>query len=394
MSYFCTAANAATWRFLDVAFPTASHENEILFLFLLVAIFLILDTSCSPLVLCNECLLTWGTWSNLFLTACFCRQPSRSHLRILNRRRLGRSNWERGRTVEALKMPTYLCHGFRWHRRAIRIFVILQNLDDAAPDWIIGRATSSAILSELHELYKFLPEPLAPETPPTPKAKPEIHHDDDLSLPPPRVPPSEDHVLLHSWSAVKLLEEYDPDDLTRVSRPYAYVADYVVRIDLSVDVVGEMAKYESTVGKTNGWFGKLKDELQDGEEIRWFIVVCGDENRDAPTEDGESSHTESVLESTRRTITPFEGLDFGFDKPPETPQVLPPPISSLNEPSIFKTESSSERPSTSNGPSIGGGPDAFPEPVTPKRLKKRKSVAAGLRKMFGKKKDEMAKSND
>jgi hypothetical protein len=35
-------------------------------------------------------------------------------------------------------MPTYLIHGFRWPRNQIRIHVILQNIDDAAPEWLIG----------------------------------------------------------------------------------------------------------------------------------------------------------------------------------------------------------------------------------------------------------------
>ena len=126
------------------------------------------------------------------------------------------------------------------------------------------------------------------------------------------------------WSAVKLLEEYDPADLGSVSRPHAYVADYVVQVDLSVSVSDEMQRYEERVrsrkrnnfaedvddppmffapppdkktktakssrsggggGTSNGgWFEKLRDQLQRGEDIRWYVVVNGDEVRDWPDE--------------------------------------------------------------------------------------------------------------
>ncbi|EEU40370.1 uncharacterized protein NECHADRAFT_105910 [Fusarium vanettenii 77-13-4] len=195
-------------------------------------------------------------------------------------------------------MPTYLCHGFRWHRRAIRIYVILNDLEDAASNWIIGPATSSSIIDQFYTSYDFLPEVAPPqqEASVSIKAKKDDEHlDDDLSLPPSRVPPEHDGVLMHSWSAVKLLEEYDPEDITTPCRPYAYVADYVVRVDLSVDVAGEMAKYYEKMAGEDGWIVKLRDELQKGEPVRWYVVVCGDEVRDFP---GESDDEESEEDST------------------------------------------------------------------------------------------------
>jgi len=123
-------------------------------------------------------------------------------------------------------------------------------------------------------------------------------------------------IRAQDWSAVKLLEEYDPADLASVSRPHAYVADYVVQVDLSVSVSDEMQRYEERVRKRNlaendppmffapdkktakssrsggggggsssgggGWFEKLRDQLQRGEDIRWYVVVNGDEVRDWP----------------------------------------------------------------------------------------------------------------
>ncbi|WAO85485.1 Hypothetical protein NCS54_00272800 [Fusarium falciforme] len=196
-------------------------------------------------------------------------------------------------------MPTYLCHGFRWHRRAIRIYVILNDLEDAASNWIIGPATSSSIVSQFYTSYDFLPEVAPPQQEVSVsinKAKKDNQHlDDDLSLPPSRVPPENDGVLMHSWSAVKLLEEFDPEEIMTPCRPYAYVADYVVRVDLSVDVAGEMAKYYERMAGEDGWIVKLRDELQKGEPVRWYVVVCGDEVRDFP---GASDDEESEEDST------------------------------------------------------------------------------------------------
>ncbi|KAJ4192875.1 hypothetical protein NW755_004025 [Fusarium falciforme] len=196
-------------------------------------------------------------------------------------------------------MPTYLCHGFRWHRRAIRIYVILNDLEDAASNWIIGPATSSSIVSQFYTSYDFLPEVAPPQQEASVsinKAKKDNQHlDDDLSLPPSRVPPENDGVLMHSWSAVKLLEEFDPEEIMTPCRPYAYVADYVVRVDLSVDVAGEMAKYYERMAGEDGWIVKLRDELQKGEPVRWYVVVCGDEVRDFP---GASDDEESEEDST------------------------------------------------------------------------------------------------
>ena len=59
-------------------------------------------------------------------------------------------------------MPTFLCHGFRWSRRNIRVFVVVQDIEDAAPEWIMGRASSRAILKSFHEVFEFLPPCTSP----------------------------------------------------------------------------------------------------------------------------------------------------------------------------------------------------------------------------------------
>src|SRR5271167_3724871 len=54
-------------------------------------------------------------------------------------------------------MPTYLVHGFRWPRAAIRIHIILFDLEDAASDWIVAPASAITILNSFYTLYDFLP---------------------------------------------------------------------------------------------------------------------------------------------------------------------------------------------------------------------------------------------
>jgi hypothetical protein len=217
--------------------------------------------------------------------------------------------------VEDPDMPTYLCHGFRWHRDQIRIFVIIHDLEDAAPDWILGYDSSAAILNQLYDIFPFLPE-LQPassedETGTGQGGEKEPQEEQTGT----RHPIEEDAVLMHQWSAVKLLEEYDVTETTLATRPYAYMADHVVRVELSTDVVAEMAKYEarSMTGTMHGggddpgqeaqpggvpWLTELKDKIQPGEEIRWYIVVCDDVERDPDTvvADDESNDQDQVME--------------------------------------------------------------------------------------------------
>lgn len=160
----------------------------------------------------------------------------------------------------------------------------------------------------------------------------------------------EKDIPFNTWSAVKLLEQYDPEDLKTVSMPFAYVADHLIEVRTGVSISEEMSKYETRVRgeevgpgpaagpvavpgipgtpgmagvgsmgdlmspsggmsarelrrkeRRAGWFEKLRDELQKDANIGWFVVVCGDEDRVPPTvpgsiaeEDEESVEAESV----------------------------------------------------------------------------------------------------
>lgn len=350
-------------------------------------------------------------------------------------------------------MPTYLCHGFRWKRRSIRVYVVVQNLDDAAPEWVVKRGSPRSLIESFYNLFDFLPECTFPPTrrssfaprsysqsysldrssvadddddaashytarsargrstsrsrtvvaqqsqpqlqsqyhqdrdqePPAPPAscressnssrkrsKSEIsrkplpptthapaayqaHQAHQAHQAPPSPPSSQpqfagsshasdgtaaDPVLAQDWSPVKVLEEHDPSNLDEVSRPYAYVADYVQRIDSSCSIVEEIARYEHMVrasrepavtgpssdetlngkrdtarlGGLAGWFEQLRDQLQRGEEIRWYVVVNGDEEREWPAE-GSLSRPETRAQMAHQTQYAHQQLIFeGHDR--------------------------------------------------------------------------------
>jgi hypothetical protein len=142
-------------------------------------------------------------------------------------------------------MPTYLLHGFRWSRPSIRIHIILQNLDDAASDWIVAPNTQRTLCHNFHKLF----------------------------------PESMQHL-----PNLRFIEQYDPDDLSSDSeQPYAYVADVVQEIKLGIDV--DDVRSNSILPAQWSALVELRDRLAADEKIGWYIVVCGDEERWAPASD-------------------------------------------------------------------------------------------------------------
>jgi hypothetical protein len=313
-------------------------------------------------------------------------------------------------------MPTYLLHGFRWQRANIRIHIILQDLEDAAPDWIVAPATSVTLLNSFYSLYDFLPPSNPPpasyplpipaekvivedanqgrrtlvkkksgsmaslsaltkkgagkpgsngaagttegngQTHPSPHPYPQLRPGPDApttikrpsqaTTVPERVP------TFNDWSVVKLVEAYDPTDLQSSTQKYAYVADHLVEVTLSVSISEQIAIYENKLreaegilnlspstpsspgtpgmagvgssGELNreglglsgmsarelrrksrrlGWFEKLRDGLEKGADIGWFVVVCGDEERASPSlvRDTEDEEEEEEVEEPLKT---------------------------------------------------------------------------------------------
>lgn len=141
-------------------------------------------------------------------------------------------------------MPVYFIHGFRWPRALIRIHIILHNLEDSAAEWLVAPGTTREMLGNFHELY----------------------------------PESMEH-LKH----LRFVEQYDPNDTSAGSgsQPYAYVADVVEEVKLGVDIDDIRGK-----GVPNDQWAslmELRDKLAPEEKVAWYIVVCGDEERWAPT---------------------------------------------------------------------------------------------------------------
>jgi hypothetical protein len=154
-------------------------------------------------------------------------------------------------TLRRTIMPTYLLHGFRWPRPLIRIHIILQNLDDAAAEWLMAPLTGETLIANFTSLY------------------PEI---------------------MPSLPNLRFIEQYDPlDERTESkSQPYAYVADTVHEIKLGVDVDEVRGRGVGNEAWTS--MVELRDKLAPGEKVAWFVVVCGDVERWAPP-------TEAIEES-------------------------------------------------------------------------------------------------
>ncbi|OTB06487.1 hypothetical protein M426DRAFT_318897 [Hypoxylon sp. CI-4A] len=376
-------------------------------------------------------------------------------------------------------MPTYLCHGFRWHRASIRYLVVIQNVDDAAPEWIVAPRSSIAFLEQFYELFDFLPPCTRPTRSPSPspngvrtslptsnghahsrissnggqecKGKhvklengdirngsqssrnksllgqpAKLQRQDGSDIPPsPELPEFDDTIPFNDWSVVKFLEEYDPSDLTTVSGPWAYVADYVVRVDTSVSVAEEISRYEArmkteshkpmsgtsdedgrrvhTLGsKKAGWFEKLRDQLQRSESIRWYIVVCGDEERSSrmldereggervnggdKTKNGDAGSSGQSSRTTRGLVE--NGFEFRL------PEFLG-PRSPVERPRRRKVEKKTPQPISENEEPVIPSPPPAPIPVADKistentvRPKSSRSSAGGLRRLFVRRKHD------
>ena len=173
-------------------------------------------------------------------------------------------------------MPVYLLHGFRWPRPLVRIHIILQNLDDAAAEWLVAPNTSAVLLDNFHRLYP-----------------------DAMGYLP----------------GLRFVEQYDPNDTSAnaTSQPYAYVADMVQEIKLGVDIDDIRGKGV----EQNRWAGmmELRDKLAPEEKVAWYVVVCGDEERTAPQVLGrmEMAPTNGLYsgsESEGRQIDHHHNSDF------------------------------------------------------------------------------------
>ncbi|CEJ84022.1 hypothetical protein VHEMI03355 [[Torrubiella] hemipterigena] len=264
-------------------------------------------------------------------------------------------------------MPAYLCHGFRWQRADVRIYVIMNDLEEAAPDWVVGTTTASLILNNFADNFDFVPidehaklHPVKPTANGTTPASPDAIDGTTRDAMP------DDAVLRHAWSPVKLLEEYDPSNETFHARPYAYVADYAVRIDLGASIADEMARYEEhTKGyASSSWFAQLRDKVQDGAAIGWHVVVCGDGERDVPAdeeeEDGDAEGAVRSVGTVKNSALPVED--------PELPKTMELPAKTTE--AVVSREEGNPPTAPSAPAIIQPKRDIEPEPMTPIKVEK------------------------
>ena len=161
-------------------------------------------------------------------------------------------------------MPTWLVHGFRWPRAQVRIHVILQNLDDAAPEWIMAPATQTC----LHKNFK--------------QQWPDIVK---------RLP------------GLRFIEQYDPDDLTVKDQPYAYVCDQVHDIKLGIDI--DEVRRGGVPDEHGTAIAELRDKVAPDAKLGWFVVVNGDVERWAPPlDDEENLQDYDDEEAETKTLSP------------------------------------------------------------------------------------------
>lgn len=117
---------------------------------------------------------------------------------------------------------------------------LIQDLTDAAPEYIVSPRTSAALLESFRSLY--------------PKAMKSLPH-------------------------LRFIEQYDPSDTSAsaLSQPYAYVADKVEICKLNLDITDIMVK---GIAK-DGWDAlmDLKDNLARDAKLGWWVVYNGDEAR-------------------------------------------------------------------------------------------------------------------
>lgn len=184
--------------------------------------------------------------------------------------------------------------------------VMMHDLEACSPDWIIGWRTSEALLQSLYATYDFIPPLSDPKQVAQQIAQAQPGPSPGQSKyqsPPTRTPKGNDFVLRHQWSAVKILEEYNHKETRVHTRPYAFVADCVVRVELDVDVNEEMGTMGKKMLEEDGhaWFEQLNEKLQPEEAIKWYIVVCSDELRSiGPQNDADSGDQQTSGEELSR----------------------------------------------------------------------------------------------
>lgn len=212
---------------------------------------------------------------------------------------------------------------------------MVNDIDDAAPDWIIAPASAEAILRTMAEKYPFVPfgpgwrneqgqqdgegEAGTGDTIPGGKPLPDV------------LAPDPESSLSIFDAPVRLFEgySYDQDSVDVATAPFAYVADYAVEVTGGVNVEEEMRKYAEVPKKgEEGWFEKLMVGLrvfgEDTFGVGWYVVVCEDEERDpgwdVEEEEEEGKEEGHEAEASDRTESRGEQIMKEKKQGEETPK--------------------------------------------------------------------------
>lgn len=168
------------------------------------------------------------------------------------------------------------------------------------PDWIVAPTSAEAILRTMATNYPYVPfgSGWKTEDGAVPAgAEAQTASSDVAVSEPPQVDLSD--------APIRLLEEYhyDEDAVDVDCPPYAYVADYVVKVEAGVNVTEEMRKYaELPVKGEEGWLEKLMNGVrvfgEDTGDMGWWIVVCDDEERDTGWDEEEDDEVDGAEDET------------------------------------------------------------------------------------------------
>ena len=157
-------------------------------------------------------------------------------------------------------MPRYLLHGFKWPRIPIRTHIIVNDIDDASPDYLMQATTPPALRESFYQLFPSIMDRL-----------PEI----------------------------QFIEQYDPDGVTHC-QPYAFVADTVIVGDSDQDLSQAQATC-SVANKTWVAMVDLKEALGVADaELGWFVVYNGDPERADAGEDSEDEDDDDEVSAPGR----------------------------------------------------------------------------------------------
>ncbi|KAL9049881.1 MAG: hypothetical protein Q9162_006965 [Coniocarpon cinnabarinum] len=134
-------------------------------------------------------------------------------------------------------MTIYLLHGFRWKRNEIMIYLHMRRKNESASNWIMAPGTQVSLYDSIQE---------------------ELPH------------------VFNALPNLRFIEEYHHDQ-EFCCAPYAYVADTVHEVKLSVDI--QEVSTRGIGNETWSAIAELRDKLAEGTPLGWYVVNCTDEER-------------------------------------------------------------------------------------------------------------------